>query len=215
MCTAAQIDGFTAARQISDSISGRSVRASRAAAAADGPDVRQDGREGASTRLFVLTQIDSAPDGNRAIGDVGGKTSGHHTGLPAVHGRDDSGARPGNALSVRVTRASARPLPALSGAASRSLRSRPAPATRTRAGRPVDATGAQPKGPSRPSLPAASPPGCSQPRSQLHTSAANSGPQPVMMAPSAVYSTPSASGPYSSWLKCEQVISPPPTRQVS
>ena len=50
--------------------------------------MRQDGREGASTRLSVLTQIISAPDGNRAIGDAGGKASEHHSALPAVHGRD-------------------------------------------------------------------------------------------------------------------------------
>ena len=39
--------------------------------------------------LFVLTQIISTPDRERAIGDAGWKTTGRHTGLPLVHGRAD------------------------------------------------------------------------------------------------------------------------------
>ena len=39
--------------------------------------------------LFVLTQIISTPDGKRAIGDAGWKTTGRHTGMPLVLGRED------------------------------------------------------------------------------------------------------------------------------
>ncbi len=47
------------------------------------------GVKGHRHALFVLSQIISAPDGARVIGDAGWKSSGRHTGLPVVQGRDD------------------------------------------------------------------------------------------------------------------------------
>ncbi len=66
------------------------------------------GVKGHQPSLFVLTQIISVPDDKRAIGDAGWKTTGMHTGLPIVHGRDDLQVRGLNAehtiyqLSPRV-----------------------------------------------------------------------------------------------------------------
>jgi D-serine deaminase-like pyridoxal phosphate-dependent protein len=55
------------------------------------------GVKGHEPSLFVLTQIISVPDDKRAIGDAGWKTTGMHTGLPVVHGRDDLQVRGLNA----------------------------------------------------------------------------------------------------------------------
>jgi D-serine deaminase-like pyridoxal phosphate-dependent protein len=39
--------------------------------------------------LSILTQVISTPNDERAIGDAGWKTTGHHTGMPLIHGRED------------------------------------------------------------------------------------------------------------------------------